>query len=275
MKVAWFTPVRDGAIVGYSRGVLAAMVRLCEPHLFCDGPPDRFPAGVPVADLAARPQALSDLPSFDAVFYNLGNDVRQHAWIFDIARLHPGIVVLHDLTLHRFFLDYYLQHLRRPDLYVTRMAEHYGITGLTTAHRVLGPWFDPEDARVDDDDLLRYTFTEEALRSASGVVVHSRWHGAIVRTLWRGPVCEASLPAQRASASSGARDYAREVLRFAEQDAWAAGAEPLAHDASRAVAERIAIQIGETLASLGVTPDSPGVDAVIREARSLLWPLPG
>ena len=453
MKVAWFTPVGDGAIAEYSRGVLAAMLRLCEPRLFCDRPADRFPAGVPVADLAAQPQALSDLPSFDAVFYNLGNDFRQHAWIFDIARLRPGIVVLHDFTLHRFFLDYYLQHLRRPDLYITRMAERYGITGLTTAHRVLGPWLDPESARVDDDDLLRYTFTEEALRSASGAVVHSRWHGAIVRKLWSGPVCEAWLPAQRPSASSvpsqkrgnelddnritlmtvgpveprthvadvvdllaedpdlaartryviagpydpahlyvreltatiaerglagsvrmlgdlrpveldrcagtadvfvnlrhpddrgcsmslmyqlpfgkpvvtyddgsfaevpneavakisigdraglrrnlrelvdsaarrqaigtagkrfanrhGARDYAREVLRFAEQDACAAGAEPLAQEASRAIAERIATHIGETLRNLGVTPGSPGVETVIREAGTLLWPPPG
>ena len=212
MRVAWFTPVGDGAIADYSRGVLAAMVRLCEPRLFCVGPPDRFPAGIPAADLAARPQALSDLSSFDAVFYNLGNDFRQHAWIFDIARLHPGIVVLHEVTLHRFFLDYYLQHLRRPDLYITRMAEHYGISGLTTAHRVLGPWFDPESARVDDDDLLRYTFTEEALRSARGAVVHSRWHGAIVRRLWSGPVCEAWLPAQRPSASSVPAETRRDEL---------------------------------------------------------------
>ena len=452
MRVAWFTPVRDGAIVDYSRGVLAAMLRLREVRLFCNGPPDRFPAGIPAADLAARPQALSDLSSFGAVFYNLGNDYRQHAWIFDIARLHPGIVVLHDVTLHRFFLDYYLQHLRRPDLYITRMAEHYGVAGLTTAHRVLGPWLDPDSARVDDADLLRYTFTEEALRSATGAVVHSRWHGAVVRKLWSGPVCEAWLPTQRASASSvpaetrgdefddnritlttlgpveprshvadvigvlaedpdlaartryviagpydpndlyvrelkatidesglasivrmlghlrpeevdrcaraadvfinlrypddegcsmslmyqlpfgkpvvtydggsfaevpngavakiaigdpaglrrnlrelvdsaarrqsigtagrrfaaghGARDYAREVLRFARQDSCPVGAEPLAQDGSRAVAERIAIHIGETLASLGAKPGSPGMDAVIREAGSLLVPPP-
>ena len=450
MRVAWFTPVRDGAIVDYSRGVLAAMLRLREVHLFCNGPPDRFPAGIPAADLAAGPQALSDLSSFDAVFYNLGNDFREHAWIFDIARLHPGIVVLHHLTLHRFFLDYYLQHLRRPDLYITRMVEHYGIAGLTTAHRVLGPWFDPESARVDDADLLRYTFTEEALRSARGAVVHSRWHGAVVRELWSGPVCEAWLPTQRASASSvpaetqgdelddhritlmtlgpveprshvadvigllaedpdlaartryviagpddpadtyvrelnatiaesglarsvrvlgdlppheldrcaraadvfinlrhpddegcsvslmyqlqfgkpvvtydggsfaeipdeavakttigdraglrrnlrelvdsaarrqavgtagrrfadghGARDYARELLRFAERDVSAAVAESLDQAGSRAVAERMANHIGETLSSLGATPASPGVEAVIREVGRLLWP---
>ncbi len=450
MRVAWFTPVGAGPIADYSRGVLVEMLRLCEAHMFCVGPPDRFPAGVPAADLAAQPQALSSLDSFDAIFYNLGNDV-QHAWIFDIARLHPGIVVLHEVTLHRLFLDYYLQHLRRPDLYIARMAEHYGVTGLISAHRILGPRLDPENARVEDDDRLRYTFTEEALRSATGAVVHSRWHGAIVRKLWSGSVCEAWLPAQRPSASSiaartrrderngsrirlmavgpvgphthardlvdvlaedsnlaarteyvivgsydpddpyvrelsakivesglagsvrilrdlpphevdrcaraadvfinlrhpedegfstalmyqlpfgkpvltydagvcaevpneavakiafgngaelrrtlselvdsaprrqaigaagrrfaarhRARDYARQLLRFSEQVACAAGAKALAPVESCAVAERIATHIGETLSTLGATPDSPGVDAVIREAGALLWPL--
>ena len=77
---------------------------------------------------------------------------------------------------------------------------------------------------------------------------------------------------RRFADAHGARDYAREVLRFAEQDACPAGAEPLAQDASRAVAERIATHIGETLASLGAKPGSPGVEAVIQEAGSLLWP---
>ena len=203
MRVAWFTPVegrRDRRVQPWSarRRCSACASLACSATVR----PIASRLESPAADLAAQPQALSDLASFDAVFYNLGNDFPQYAWIFDVARLHPGIVVLHELTLHRFFLDYYVQHLRRPDLYITRMAEHYGIGGLTTAHRVLGPWFDPESARVDDDDLLRYTFTEEALRSARGAVVHSRWHGAIVRKLWSGPVCETWLPAQRPTASS-------------------------------------------------------------------------
>jgi glycosyltransferase involved in cell wall biosynthesis len=452
LRVAWFTPLRDGAIADYSRGVLAAMIRLCEPHLFCEGPSDRVPAGIAVTDLAARPEAVSELASFDAVFYNLGDDFRQHPWIFDVARRHPGIVVLHDGSLHRFFLDYYVQQLGRPDLYITRMAEHYGIAGLTTAHRILGPWLDPESARIQDRDLLTYTFIEEALRRARGAIVHSRWHGAIARKLWSGPVCESWLPIQRPSApfvpadtrsegladrpitlmmlgpveprahvaeviellaedldlatrircviagpddpadacvrelkamiercglgdsvlllpqlppteidrcaraadvfinlrqpedgaglmslmyelpfgkpvitydrgpfaelpddavakvaigdgsglrarlwelveshtrrraigsaakrfaeAHGTRDYARRLLRFAMQGAGPPRADQLAEEASRAVAERIAVDIGESLASLGAQPGSPGVDAVITEARTLLWPHP-
>jgi glycosyltransferase involved in cell wall biosynthesis len=410
---------------------------------------------MPATDVAAEPRGLGDLPTFDAVFYNLGNDASEHAWIFDIARLHPGIVVLHDGTMHQFFADYYLHHLRRPDLYIRRMAEHYGISGLRTAERALGPWFDAERVAVavDDDDLTRCTFTEEVLRSARGAVVHSGGHARFVESVWSGPVCATWLPAQRPSASAVAggtrrdergrrratlmtldavdpsshvidvidvlaedaalaartryviagwcdvadpyvaalktaiaergldeavrllgdlrptdidewarhtdvfvnlrypddagrstslmyqlpfgkpvvaydvgsivevpnealvkvrvgdkaalrrnlreladnlarrqaigaaakhfadrhptREYARELLRFAEQDACPAGAEPLAQAAAHAIAERIGTGIGETLASLGAIPSSPGVDTVIREAARLLWPPSG
>ena len=275
MKVAWFTPVGDGSVATYSRGVLAAMLRLCEPRLFCHGPPYRFSPGVPVVDLAAQPQALSDLGSCDMVFYNLSDDLQGCAWIFDVARRHPGIVVLHEPTLHSFFLNYYLQHLDRPELYIARMAEHYGIAGLRTAHRVLGRRFDARDGCLSRDELCRYTFIEEALRSARGAVVHSRPNAELLRTLWSGQVCEASLPpvGQRFAAGHEVRDYARAVLQFARRDASTVVVQSLAQDAARGVAEGIATHIGETLASLGVTQGSPGVEAVIREAGGLLWPL--
>ena len=451
MRVAWFTPAGEGRIADYSRGVLTAMIRLCEPALFCDAPPHRFPAGLLVRDVTEGPEAFSDLPSFDAVFYNLGNDLERHGWIYDVARLRPGIVVLHDRTFHRLFLDYYVQQMRRPDLYVTRMAEHYGIEGMRTGHHVLGPWLEPEYAPLDDRDSFRFTLTEEAVRSASGVVVHSRSHGAMVRKIWSGPVYESWLPAQRPTASSVpaearsaasngnrttvmtigpvdpashvadvidviagdpdlagrirydivapldapdsylrelatriaddglegivqtlgplspaevdrraraadvfvnlidpevegcsmslmyelpfgkpvitydsgsfgevpdeavakvaigdvprlrrtlwelvesptrrdaiggaakrfadahlARDYARELLRFARERTPVDLDESLNRDASRAVAEQIAHHVGETFASLGATPGSPGVESVIREASGLLWPM--
>lgn len=207
MRIAWFTPVEgDDPVVAYSRGVLAALAQLCEPVLCCDRVPERFPPGVPVVNvnLVSEPRGLPDHESFDAAFYVLGNDPQLHAWIFETSRLHPAIVVLRDVTLHPFFLGYYVRHLRRPDLYVTAMAECYGARGLATAHAVLGTRFDPEEARVEGRDLLHYTLTEEALRPARGVVVHSRWHGALVRQVWAGSLCETWLPAHEPTVSSQA-----------------------------------------------------------------------
>jgi hypothetical protein len=281
VRIAWFAPVTGhDPVIAYSRTVLSAMAELGAPLLCCNSPPERFPPGVPVVDVVAAPQDLPDLGSFDALFYVLGNVLDQHAWIFEMTRTHPGIVVLRDLTLHPFFRDYYLEHLRRPDLYVTRMAEQYGVEGLAAAHRVLGPWFDPGDARVDDRGLLRYTFTEEALRSARGAVVHSRGHAAFVRQRWPGPICEAQLPAQDASASPApavteiARTYAQDLLRFVEQRV-PCGVDPLFEAESRIFAQQIATQVGETLGSLGATTRSPGVEAVIAETARFLSPRSG
>jgi glycosyltransferase involved in cell wall biosynthesis len=204
LKVAWFTPVTgDDPVVDFSRSVLTAMAELCDSFLCCNCQPEGFPAGVPVVDCAGRPETLPHWDSLDAMFYVLGSDVEQHAWIFETARVYGGIVVLCERTLHRFFLDYYLQYLRRPELYVTRMAEHYGLAGLRAAQEILKPWFEYRNVRLSEVDLFRFSFTEEALRAARGAVVHSGWHARSVRHLWNGPLCETQLPAKRGSATPG------------------------------------------------------------------------
>lgn len=275
MKIAWFTPVTGcGPAVEYSREVLAAMAQLCEPLLCCNRVPEGFPTEIPVVDLAAGSQRRIDPRSLDAIFYVLGNDLRQYGWIFETSREQTGIVVLRDQTLHPFFLDYYLEHLRRPDLYITRMARYYGPAGLAAAHRVLGPWFESGDPRLEPEDTLRYTFTEEALRAASGAVVGSGGHGALVARLWSGPVHETSLPAEdeRAAGDRSVLKYAQGLLRFAEGLAVGVPLESLADAQSRAVAEQMAMRVGTMLGSLGANPDSPEIEAVISKAAPLLSP---
>lgn len=281
MRIAWFTPVTGNeGTVHYSRAVLGAMTQLCEPVLYCNRPPEGFPPALRVVDLAVTPDGLTDLASSDALFYVLGNDLEQHGWIFEMARAHPGIVILLQETLHRFFLDYYVAHLRRPDLYITRMSEHYGVRGLAAAHLILGPQFEPPGTRAGDQDPFRYSFTEEALRSASGVVVHSRRHATLVREVWAGPTYETRLPETDASgspdpdAAQTVQTYAHGLLRFAERDVPRVAADHLAEVESRRFAERIASRAGEILGSLGANPGSPGVEAVIAETGWLLSPRP-
>lgn len=281
MKIAWFTPVTgDDSTVEYSRAVLAAMTRLCEPVLCSNRPAERFPSGLCTVDLTVTPGGLEDHGSVDALFYVLGNDLEQHAWIFEKARTHPGIVILREETLHPFFLDYYVTHLRRPDLYITRMAEHYGVRGLATAYLVLGPRFDAANGQLHDHDLLRYSFTEEVLRSASGIVVHSPRHAARVREVWAGSTHETRMPGRLVSgsfhpeATPSVENYAHGLLRFAENNVGRDAAECLAEIESRRVAGRIASHVGEVLGSVGARLGCPNVEAVIGETARLLSPRP-
>jgi len=274
LKIAWFTPVngRD-PVVEYSRVVLGAMTQLCEPLLCCNRPPEGFPSEIPVVDLAAGSHPRLDPWSADAVFFVLGNDLRHHAWIFEKSRAHTGIVVLRDRTLHTFFLAYYVKRLRRPDLYITRMTQYYGLAGLATAHSVLGPRFDFRDARLEPEDMLRYTFTEEALWGASGAVVDSGGHGSVVRRSWSGPVHEATLPAadERSASDRPILDYARGLLRFAQGVAAGTPVDRLADAQSRAVTEQMATHVGTLLGSLGAKP-TPQIEDVISKAARLLSP---
>jgi len=275
LKIAWFTPVTGHApMVEYSREVLAAMAQLCEPVLCCDRAPDGFPIDIPVMLLTEGSQPRPDAWSVDAVFYALGNDLEQHAWIYETSLEHTGIIVLRDRTLHPFFLSYYLDDLHRPDLYVTRMAEYYGLRGLAAAQRVLGPWFNAGVVQLELEDMLRFTFTEDALRWASGVVVDSRDHGSLVRRLWSGAVHDDPLPAEgeRSEGDRPMLQYAEGLLRFAQDRTAGTPVDRVAEAQSRAVAEQMSTQIGTILASIGAKPDSPEVEAVISEAARLLRP---
>jgi glycosyltransferase involved in cell wall biosynthesis len=191
MRLAWFTPASgESGIVEYSRRVLRALRPICEPVLFSDGPAEGFPEDVEAIDFAANPQALEQLNSFDAVFYNLGNNVQYHGAIWEVSNAHPGILVLHDRVLQHFFLGYYADRAQNPDAYRQRMSALYGVQGKLVAAQMLDRHRRPDL----DTELLEYSFIEDAVRRAQGVVVHSAWHAEAVRATWGGPICTLWLP---------------------------------------------------------------------------------
>src|SRR5437879_1083278 len=123
MRIAWFTPASgESGVVEYSRRVLAALRTVADPVLFSHGPAEHFAEGVETVDFGAEPDVLGQLGRYDAVFYNLGNHVHYHGAIWDVAKSHPGIVVLHDRGLHHFFLEYFAGRMRTPEQYHARMG---------------------------------------------------------------------------------------------------------------------------------------------------------
>jgi glycosyltransferase involved in cell wall biosynthesis len=197
MRIAWFSPGSgESGIVEYSRRVLGAMRTRATPVLFCAGAAERFPEGVETIDFTAEPDALAELGAYDAVFYNLGNNLKFHGQIWEAARTHPGILVLHDRVLHHFFVEYFQHRMRSPERYLQRMLELYGPASADVAAHMLDPrrW-----SNVTSEEFLRYSFIEEAVSVARGVVVHSHWHAEAVRRAWSGPLCELWLPSNSVS----------------------------------------------------------------------------
>ena len=155
--------------------------------------PDRPPHGIPFVDFASDPRALDRLAGYDAVIYNLGNHLRFHRAEYEVSARVPGIVVLHDRTLHHFFAGYYITYLRRPELYLERMATLYGDRGREVGAAVVAQHGERAWSRADE--VVEHAFTEDALANAIGAVTHSAGHAAAVRRHWGGPVCDLPMPA--------------------------------------------------------------------------------
>jgi glycosyltransferase involved in cell wall biosynthesis len=98
------------------------------------------------------------LNAADVTVYHIGNNVRFHGWIWDVARRHAGVVVLHDTGLREFLSS----HLRHDEVQVPMLAES-GATGAT-------------------------------LERARGAVVHSGAAFDQVAALRRCPVVQLELP---------------------------------------------------------------------------------
>jgi glycosyltransferase involved in cell wall biosynthesis len=98
---------------------------------------------------------------FDLVVYQLGNEPHIHGYMFEALRRYPGLVCLHDLTLHHAIAGLALE---RGDweAYVAEMRYSYGARGEELARQVMRG----EGERV----LNEYPLVERVLDSSLAVV---------------------------------------------------------------------------------------------------------
>jgi glycosyltransferase involved in cell wall biosynthesis len=134
------------------------------------GNTDSLEIGCRAINYVDNPASLSGLDQYDAILYHLGNSAA-HNNMYPVFLEKPGIVVLHDFVLHHFFAAYYLEHLKKPDLYVLEMEYNYGSEGRLIAHTFLRrnslpPW---------QIAPLAYPLNQRILDKAQGVIVHSRF----------------------------------------------------------------------------------------------------
>src|SRR6202022_2980726 len=107
MKLNWFSPLPPAKtdIAHYTTRLLPALSRLAQVTLWTD---QRDWEKTLEKHVAVRSYRLDRLPwvelnRADACLYQIGNNPLFHGSIWQISRLHAGIVVLHDLRLHHFF----------------------------------------------------------------------------------------------------------------------------------------------------------------------------
>ena len=197
MRIAWFSPLSEKSAIGrastYIVRELAKGVDVEFWH-FDKGP--LHP--VREAKLVYAPSAdLCRLTSFDLVVYNLGNDLPFHGEIYDVARQHPGLVVLHDLVMHHFFASLYLETRRDPTAYLAEMEHWYGVAGRAAGERSVRG-----NPVWETNEVVNFPLLERCTEGALGVIAHSEYLLDAVRRTFSGPTRKINLPYGLSAAGS-------------------------------------------------------------------------
>jgi glycosyltransferase involved in cell wall biosynthesis len=188
MKIAWFSPLSERSAIGRaSTYIVRELAKVAEVELWHF---ERGPAHpVNVKTVFAPAADLGRLAGFDLVVYNFGNHLPFHGEIFEVARQHPGIVILHDYVMHHFFAALYLEQRRDPAAYVAEMEHWYGAVGRAAAERSL------QGERVwESDNVVSFPLVERCTEGALGVVAHSGYLLEAIRNAFAGPIRKIHLP---------------------------------------------------------------------------------
>jgi len=149
MRVAFFSPLppaRSG-IADYSEALIESLRPMVDLELFSSA------------------EQSFDPSRFDIALYHVGNN-GFHAFVYETALRHPGVVVMHESNLHHLMADLTIKR-GDWDAYVRECEYNGGTAARQFAERVrkleVGP------------DYEGVPMTRRLLESARGVIVHSRF----------------------------------------------------------------------------------------------------
>lgn len=169
MRIAFFTPLTplQTAIADHSEGLLPHMVKHAQIDLFID---DGYRPTNPLILAQSAVYNYREFPvraqDYDLVVYAMGDNADFHGYMYEILQRYPGVVILHDITLHHFIIGL---TLARGDVegYLSEMHYAYGEEGMEAAKRVI--------AGRGDDVYTAYPLVERVLDASLGVIVHNHF----------------------------------------------------------------------------------------------------
>jgi glycosyltransferase involved in cell wall biosynthesis len=127
----------------------------------------------------------------DAILYHIGNASEAHGWILELLRRRPGLVVLHDFSLHHLVAELTLGKRDREG-YARAMEQEAGLAGRLLAYGVAEGSVPP----LWETSPERFPLVGEVLSLAQGLIVHSQYVERRVRERgYAGPVWRIPHPA--------------------------------------------------------------------------------
>jgi glycosyltransferase involved in cell wall biosynthesis len=113
---------------------------------------------------------------YAVVLYHMGNNYEAHKGIYDFILKCPGIVVLHDYSLHHFFAAKTLEH-GDVQSYLDEMFYCHGDDGLREANRFING----EIAPIWEHNSLNYPLNLRILDHSAGIIVHSEFAKSLLQ----------------------------------------------------------------------------------------------
>ncbi len=173
LRIAYFSPLapdRSG-IADYSRELLPHLARYADVTLYAtraEAVDETLRAQFAVRELGQFPEAYRQ---FDLALYHMGNSA-YHEPFFPLMIRFPGVVVLHDYSIHHFIFD---RTIGRGDFagYAREMGYALGREGVTMAQAIGQGQMPPPVVDVPLNDRL--------LDASLGLFVHSAYVAEQVR----------------------------------------------------------------------------------------------
>ena len=169
LRLAFFTPLSPlkTAIADHSEGLLPHLGDSAEVDLYIDdGYQPTNPTIVERFAIYNYREFPAQAGRYDAILYAIGDNASFHSYIYDSLLRYPGIVILHDTTLHRFMIG---RTLHRGDVegYLDEIEYAYGLRDLRIAERI--------QAGYGQSLVARYPLIERVIDQAQGVIVHNEY----------------------------------------------------------------------------------------------------
>ncbi|WP_019635695.1 glycosyltransferase family 4 protein [Paenibacillus fonticola] len=174
-KIAYFSPlnpIRSG-ISDYSEDLLPELAKTYEIEVYVENgfqPQNtQLSEKCVIRNYAEFSRRFAE-KQYSAILYHMGNNYSAHQKIYEFILKYPGIVVLHDYSLHHFFAA---KTLEKGDLqaYRDEMLYCHGQEALNEVNRFLSGEIPP----IWEGDSISFPLNLRILDHSTGIIVHSNF----------------------------------------------------------------------------------------------------
>ncbi|WP_339817793.1 glycosyltransferase family 4 protein [Paenibacillus sp. FSL R7-0216] len=180
-KIAYFSPlnpIRSG-ISDYSEDLLPELSKVYDVEVYVENGFQVENANIKENFVIREYSEFSrryNEKQYSAILYHMGNNYAAHKEIYEFILKYPGIVVLHDYSLHHFFAAKTLEQ-GNLDGYRDEMLYCHGKEGFDEANRFLNGEIGP----IWENNSLQFPLNLRILDHSAGIIVHSQFAKDLLR----------------------------------------------------------------------------------------------